>query len=281
MHAAHQKHIRRSSVPFFRYDVMATLVEYPPAPLTLDELVLSGCELEQDPKKTSAVGSARERSPNDRDPESEIPPPYSRFKETRHRLSQLNQGTEKAVKTGFGTDLPPGLALAKIAEHEAFCDGFSRADAEAALQGLELGTFLFRSYSGGRASGNGARNATGGGDRSRSGAKHTPKETNAVVMSVTSAGGLTGSIVRHLVLRAVEPSGDIDFENEDDEDGDGEGGVSCGIIGPDRNVDSLLLRIRKMFYEDNSATAASRLSREGASAGLDTPNASLLEALSR
>lgn len=261
---------------------MATLVEYPPAPLTLDELVLSGCELEQDPKKTSAIGSARESLPNDSDPESEIPPSYSRFKETRHRLSQLGRGTADAVKTGFGTDLPPGLALAKIAEHEAFCDGFSRADAEAALQGLELGTFLFRSYSDGRASGNGAKNASGGGgNSSRSGAKDTPKDTNAVVMSVTSAGKSTGSIVRHLVLRAVEPSGDIDFDNEDDEDADGEGGVSCGNIGPDRNVDSLLLRIRKMFYEDNSATAASGLSREGASAGLDTPNASLLEALSR
>lgn len=265
-------------LPISRYDVTATLVEYPPAPLSLDELVLAGCELEQGSNNTSAMTAAKQPSPN-ADGNEPLPPAYSRLQEAHHRLSQMDDSAA-TENTGFGADLPPGLVLSNIADHPAFCDGLSRADADTYLKDLDIGTFLLRSYAAG--GGGRAQGSTGGGvyrNGATGAAGQTPTDNNVVVMSVVCAGGSaagSGACVRHLVFRAAEASGGIDFDNEvADEEADG--GVSCGLVGPERTIDGLLLRIRKMGCEDTAGVAAG----ERVSARLHTPNASLLEALSR
>lgn len=265
-----------------RYDVTATLVEYPPASLSLDEIVLAGCELEQDPNSTSANTVAKQ--PPTHNNGTELLPLYTRFQEAHHRLSQMDD--RAAMKnTGLGEDLPPGMALANIADHPAFCVGFSRADADVHLKDLEMGTFLLRAYS--ARVGNGAQGSIGGGGQ-RNGASRaaggdaagqTPMGINVVVVSVVCAGGppeSSGTRIRHLVFRAAEATGGIDFDNEEDDD-EADGGISCGLVGPERTIGNLLLRIRKMGCEG----ATGLVTGERASGGLHTPNASLLEALSR
>lgn len=235
-------------------------MEYPPAPLSLDELVLAGCEEEQVP--TSPLTDTTQPLHGS----GSSPSAYPRFLEAHHRLNEIPQSPPTA-NSGFGDNDPHPEPLVDIASHPAYCREFTREDADAVLKDLARGTFLLRPARGG----GGAQGSKSGGHRNGTKNEQKGLDRDTVVMSV-AVGGTSSCAddVRHLIFRAIEADS-VDDANEGEEEV--REGVSCGLVGPERTVNDLLLRIRKLGLEENTV--------QGPNAGLDTPNASLLDALSR